>query len=169
MELNAFIPRMTASARRLQMLADCVSDEQARWKPNPDSWSILEVMHHLWDEEREDFRVFLDYTLHRPGETRPKIAPQEWVTERRYNEQELDLVVQGFMAARRSSLEWLRGLDSPNWEATYEAPWGTIRAGDIFAAWTAHDLLHTRQLVRLHWAYNMTMVEPYKVEYAGDW
>jgi DinB superfamily len=33
-----------------------VSDEQARWKPGRDRWSILEVINHFYDEEREDFK-----------------------------------------------------------------------------------------------------------------
>lgn len=169
MELDRFLSQMAANAQRIRALAEGVADAQARWKPDPDSWSILEVVSHLLDEEKEDFRVFLDYTLHRRGETRPKIAPGEWVTERKYNEQDPAATLQAFLAARESSLDWLRGLASPDWEVTYEAPWGTIRAGDIFAAWVAHDLLHLRQLVRLHWAHTARNVEPYKTEYAGDW
>lgn len=169
MELNRFISQMTANAQRLRALAEGVSAEQARWKPDRDSWSILEVVNHLRDEEQEDFRVLLDLALHRPNAPRPEIAPQAWVTERRYNERDLGESWQGFVGAREAALIWLQGLSAPDWEATYQAPWGPIRAGDIFAAWVAHDLLHMRQLVELHWAYTLRRVEPYKPDYAGDW
>ena len=169
MKLDLFISQMEANAQRLRTLAEGVSDEQARWKPDPESWSILEVVHHLRDEEKEDFRVFLDYTLHRPGDTRPKISPQSWVTERKYNEQDPGEALDGFLAARIESLVWLRGLTSPDWESVYKAPWGPIKAGDIFAAWVSHDILHIRQLVRLHWAYTAGLVKPYSSKYAGDW
>jgi len=66
-------------------------------------------------------------------------------------------------------LAWLRSLDSPDWEATYEAPWGPITAGDLLASWVAHDLLHMRQLVELHWHYKEEQVEPYSTRYAGEW
>jgi hypothetical protein len=33
----------------------------------------------------------------------------------------------------------------------------------------AHDLLHMRQLVELHWAYTMTKGDPYRTGYAGTW
>jgi hypothetical protein len=85
MELARFISLMADSAQRIRALADGVSEEQARWKPDQKSWSILEVVNHLLDEEHEDFRAFLDIALHRPDEPRPKIAPEAWVTERRYN------------------------------------------------------------------------------------
>jgi hypothetical protein len=49
------------------------------------------------------------------------------------------------------------------------APFGQISAGDMFASWVAHDLLHIRQLVELHWAYTTRQLQPYNVEYAGGW
>ncbi|MCB0058173.1 MAG: DinB family protein, partial [Caldilineaceae bacterium] len=62
---------MQRNAQRIAALVAGVPDEQARWKPDAESWSILEVVNHLLDEEREDFRVRIDYTLHRPGEKWP--------------------------------------------------------------------------------------------------
>jgi hypothetical protein len=168
LELERFISQMAQNAQRVRVLAEGVSEEQARWKPAPDSWSILEVVNHLLDEEQEDFRAFLDLALHRPEDPRPKIAPQAWVTERRYNERDPGGSLRAFLAAREASLAWLRGL-SLDWEVTYQAPWGPMRIGDICAAWVAHDLLHMRQLVELHWAYNQRQVQPYSTEYAGDW
>jgi hypothetical protein len=138
MELDHFIPKMADDAQKIRALAEGVSDEQARWKPDSDSWSILEVVNHLLDEEREDFRVLLDLALHRPDEPRTKIAPEAWVTERGYNERDLEESLRGFLAAREESLAWLRDLASPDWEAVYRAPWGPIRAGDVFASWVAH-------------------------------
>jgi hypothetical protein len=35
------------------------------------------------------------------------------------------------------------------------------------AAWLAHDLLHLRPLVELHWAYLVVRAGPYSVVYAG--
>lgn len=169
MDLESLIAQMDDSAQRVRALVEGVSDEQARWKPDPDTWSILEVVSHLLDEEKEDFRVFLDYALHHPGEPRPPIAPQAWVTERAYNQQDPGESLQGYLAARESSLAWLRTLSSPDWEAAYQAPWGPIKAGDIFASWVAHDLLHTRQLVELHWAWTTRQVQPYSTRYAGEW
>jgi hypothetical protein len=169
MELDRFLTQMADDAQRVRALVEGISDEQARWRPDPESWSILEVVNHLLDEEREDFRVLLDLALHRLDEERPRIDPGAWVTERGYNERDLEESLQGFLAAREESLAWLRGLSAPDWEAVYQAPWGPIRAGDVFAAWVAHDLLHMRQLVELHWAYTTCQLQPYEVEYAGEW
>ena len=151
------------------MLVDGIPDEQARWKQDPDTWSILEVVSHLYDEEREDFRVRLDIILHKPDQTWPPIDPAGWVKERRYNERDMEGSLEGFLAERRDSLEWLKALNSPNWDAAYETSFGKIRAGDMFASWVAHDQMHMRQLIELHRAHTLLIIDPYGSEYAGQW
>jgi hypothetical protein len=160
---------MADNAGRIQALVRGASEGQVRWKPDPESWSILEVVNHLWDEEREDFRVRIDYTLHRPGEPWPPIDPGGWVTARSYNDRDPKESLEGFLSAREASLAWLSELVTPNWETTYEAPWGPIAAGDLFASWVVHDLLHMRQLLELHWAYATAELAPFSGQYAGDW
>lgn len=50
-----------------------------------------------------------------------------------------------------------------------EAPWGSIRAGDIFAGWLVHDFLHMRQMLELHWAHFNQQRVPYATAYGGEW
>jgi hypothetical protein len=169
MNLDYFTAQMANNAETIRTLIQGVSDEQARWKPGPDCWSILEVINHLYDEEIQDFRTHLDIVLHHPSQPWPRIDPEGWVTERQYNQREIGESLDNFLNARKESLVWLRGLSSPNWEATYDAPFGQITAGDLFASWVAHDLLQIRQLVELHWAYATLLVSPHKVDYAGPW
>ena len=169
LNLNQIIDRMRPNADVIAALSRDVSDAQARWKPAADAWSLLEVVNHLYDEEREDFRTRIDYILHRPGEQAPPIDPEGWVTARAYNERDPRPSLDAFLRERDSSLEWLRGLQNANWDAEYRAPWGVLRAGDLLAAWLAHDHLHVRQLNELHYAYLAQQAAPYSVEYAGDW
>ena len=169
MDFDYCLKQMASDAQRICALAESIDHGQARWKPDPESLSILEVVCHLLDEERQDFRVRLDITLHRPDETWPGIDPAGWVTARNYNGQDLAASLQDFREEREASLAWLRSLDSPDWKATYEAPWGPITAGDLLASWVAHDLLHMRQLVELHWHYKEEQVEPHSTRYAGEW
>lgn len=46
MNLDYFTTPMTHNAQKISTLTQGVSDEQARWKPDPTSWSILEVINH---------------------------------------------------------------------------------------------------------------------------
>jgi hypothetical protein len=169
MDLDYCLKQLAGDVRRIRALAEGVEDEQARWRPDVESWSLLEVVCHLLDEERRDFRVRLDITLHRPDESWPGIDPAGWVTEYNYNEQDPAASLQSFLQERQASLAWLESLESPDWEATYEAPWGPMRAGDLLASWVAHDLLHMRQMVEVHWHYKEEQVAPYSTRYAGEW
>jgi hypothetical protein len=160
---------MAQHAEIVLQLTELVTPEQARWKSDAETWSILEIINHLYDEEREDFRAHLDAILHKPGDPWSGIRSFEWVTERRYNERDLETSVQNFLAERRDSLAWLESLDTPDWEASVPAPWGSdISAGDMFASWVIHDQWHIQQLVQARRNYVIAQVAPYDVEYAGE-
>ena len=170
MDVEYYTTRLSHNAETIQSLVRGVAQEQARWKPTPDEWSILEVINHLYDEEREDFRLRLDLTLHHPGQPWPGIDPEGWAVERRYNERELEASLKGFLEERERSVAWLAGLSSPDWGARYDHPQaGELSAGDLLASWLAHDFLHLRQLAQLHWQYIGLLAEPYTTRYAGAW
>jgi hypothetical protein len=111
----------------------------------------------------------VDYILHHPNQPWPPINPKGWVNERGYNQRNLLISTEDFLKERQISRAWLNGLVTPDWQSSVKVPFGQFSAGDIFAAWVAHDRLHLRQLVELHWANNIHAAEPYKVNYAGEW
>jgi hypothetical protein len=153
----------------IKTLVSGVTQAEAQSRPDDDSWSILEVICHLYDEEREDFRQRLDIILHHPDSVWPPIDPRGWVLARKYNHRDLIEMLNRFSAERTKSVEWLRSLSSPNWEAEITSPFGSMKAGDMLAAWVAHDTLHSRQLVELRHVRVIKLTAPYDVQYAGDW
>lgn len=162
--------RLQANAVIFQQLLVGVDDSQARWRPAPGKWSLLEVINHLADEERDDFRRRLDLVLHHPGEIWPRIDPPVWAEERRYNSRELDVSLRDFLAARKHSVEWLRGLTTFDENAAYPHPaLGRLTAGMLLHSWLAHDLLHIRQMTRLHYEYLQKAAGAEAVAYAGSW
>jgi hypothetical protein len=169
MNIDFFITRFTANLTTIESIVAHVSDEQSRWKPAPEKWSILEVVNHLYDEEREDFRARLDLLLHHPGEPWPPADPSAWPVERKYNERELNESIERWVRERKASLAWLKEQSSADWSASYQHPRGVLRAGDLLASWLAHDFLHIRQLARLQWEYLSHTAAPYETDYAGAW
>lgn len=168
MQLEYFQKQFTRNATTIRCLVEGVSAEQARWRPAPDEWSILEVINHLHDEEREDFRLRLNLLLHFPNQAWPEIDPPGWAIERAYNDRDLAASLDSFLRARRESLVWLVALVEPDWTVTTEHPeLGTMSAADLLAAWLAHDFLHLRQLADLRVAYLAYTVQPHSVAYAG--
>jgi len=169
MEFNTLFHELQNSTEMIRALLLGNTQDEVRIKPNPESWSILEVICHLYDLEREDFREHLDFILHRQNEEYHVIDPQSWVTERKYNEQNFDEMQEKFFAERKKSLEWLIRLPDTNWETTYTSQYGSVSAGEMFACWVAHDNLHIRQLVELRRVKIENITKPYNIEYAGDW
>ncbi len=177
MEFKTLYQELQNSTEMIRALSAGVTQEEARFKPNADTWSILEVICHLYDAEREDFREHLDFiistslnaSLHRQNEEWHTIDPEGWVTQRKYNQQGFAEKWAEFFAEREESLEWLKGLANANWEITYTSPFGALKAGDMLSSWVAHDNLHVRQLVELRRARIENLTKPYKIGYAGDW
>ena len=169
MFLPLMLIRLQAGADSISVLATGVEDGQARWKPESNQWSILEVVNHLADKEVEDFRARLDFTLNRPYESWPPINPEEWLEERSYNSRSLDKSLDRFLTRRRESLAFLQELESPDWTVAYEHPrLGAITAGDLLTSWVAHDYRHIGQLTRLHREFLVSEVSSHSLRYAED-
>src|SRR5687767_6516581 len=169
MQFEALYQELENSTEMIRALLSGVTQAEARIKPNAESWSILEVVCHLYDEECEDFREHLDFILHRQNEEWHRIDPQGWVIERKYNEQNFVEMQEKFFAERARSLEWLRRISESNWEIRHTSQYGSMKAGDMLASWVAHDNLHIRQLVELRRLGIESIAQPYEIEYAGEW
>ena len=131
-----------------------ISDEEALWKQQSDKWSLLEIVCHLYDEEREDFRARTQQVLEMPNEILPSINPAAWVQERAYIQQNYTDSLDKFLKEREQSIEWLESLLEPKWENTYHhATLGEMSAKLFLSNWLAHDYLHTQQILRLKFDY----------------
>ncbi len=134
------IDRLAENIAVFDSLLAKLPEQQVRWKPAPEKWSVLEVVNHLLDEEREDFRYRLRSVLENPRKVWPPISPEEWVLERGYAQRDYKSSVENFLLERGKSIRWLRGLSAPNWQASYRhRRLGPMSAEMILANWLAHD------------------------------
>jgi hypothetical protein len=162
------IAHLRVNAEIFKLLFQGLTVEQARWKPDKDRWSLLEVINHLYDEERQDFRQRLALTLFKPEKDWPPIDPEGWLTQRGYNERNPTQCLQDLQTERQQSLDWLESLNNPDWQATHtHRPVGTLSAEQILANWLAHDLFHIRQANDLHFAWLNRLVSPVSLRYSG--
>lgn len=169
MKTEYIINRLEQNAAILEALLKGVSKEEYLWKPMPGKWCMLEVVCHLCDEEREDFRARVKHILYTPGDEMKPIHPVEWVTERDYAGQDFDNKVREFLTERSSSITWLRTLADVPWDTTYHHPkLGAISAVMILANWLAHDYLHVRQITGLKYGY-LSAMSGQDLLYAGSW
>ena len=168
MDIHFFIEQMKLNLNAILKHYEALDDDFLHWKQFENKWSLLEILNHLCDEERADFRLRLDYTLNRPGETWPIWQPLKLVEERNYNQLAFDTSLTDFTDERKKSIQWLQELGEINWEADYIHPEiGRMTAGDLMAAWLAHDYLHLRQIANTKLEYLRQLAQPYSLRYAG--
>ena len=171
MNSEKLIHALERFATVLPAVVNGIDGDDARWKPPDGGWSILEIVMHLADEEASDFRPRLERTLAEPQQEWDPIDPEGWAISRRYNEGRLDEAVQRFVQARQESMARLRGLGKQlEWSRAHEHPrLGTLRAGDLLTSWTAHDILHLRQISKRLYQLIERDAEGFSIAYAGSW
>ncbi len=173
-DLELIIERMAGFPAVLRAVATCVSADDARWKPGPEHWSILEICCHMLDEEREDFRLRLRSTLDDPARPWAPLDLTDVATLRGYGSRDLARTLSEFEVERAGSIEWLRSMlvpgRMPDWSIAYVHPKvGPVPAGDLMASWAAHDALHLRQISRRLYQLAARDTPGANTEYAGAW
>jgi hypothetical protein len=134
----------------------------------PVKWNILEIVCHLYDEEREDFRSRIKHVLEYPRIPLTPIDPQGWVKDRKYMERNFNTVCTAFFKERVKSVEWLRSLRYASWNNVYMHPTlGNLTPWQLLHAWLAHDYLHIRQITFNK--YNYLRSFSVNLGYAGSW
>ena len=168
MEAAAIVNELARNRTVFGELLRSRSEAAQRWRPAPAKWSRLEIVCHLYDEEREDFRARVEHTLATPELPAPAIDPEGWVIARNYAGADYAAKVAAFLHEREASVAWLQSLDSPRWDRTYRHPaLGSVSARMFLSNWLAHDYLHIRQLVRYDYQV-LKHASKEDLTYAGD-
>jgi hypothetical protein len=169
MNHNKIIQELTRNKLVFNELLTGLTDEEFLWKQNPEKWCLLEIICHLYDEEREDFRTRTKQVLESPELLLPKIDPVGWVIERKYLQQNFSEKLKDFLSEREQSVKWLQSLKNPKWENAYNHPkLGKMTAKLILANWLAHDYLHIRQITKLKYDHLKSKSDA-DLSYAGNW
>jgi hypothetical protein len=125
-----------------------LSDQDARWKPAPDRFSVAEVLAHLSHSERHCYRMRLDRFM---NEERPQFESDDAsMYLDLYRDADPAHEFEDFAEQRQDNLELLRGLpvEAAGRLALHRAA-GEITLGEMLHEWTLHDLGHIRQVAEL--------------------
>src|SRR5215467_3419645 len=132
----------------LRGLMSEVSDDDARWKPAPDRFSIAEVLAHLSHSEGHCYRARLDRFL---AEDYPEFEPDDAQFHLDlYRDADPEDAFDHFEDQRESNVEFLRTLpeDAGSRRALHKAV-GEITLSQMLHEWALHDLGHVRQVAEL--------------------
>lgn len=139
---------LEATPAILRGLMSEISEEDARWKPAEDRFSIAEVLSHLSHSEGHCYRARVDLFL---SEQRPEFEPddaQMYLEVYRNADPEEDFG--HFEDQREANIELLRGLpaEAGKRKALHSAA-GEITLSHMLHEWALHDLGHIRQIAEL--------------------
>lgn len=171
MDQDLIIQKLESNSTLYKSLLENISIEQSTWKPNPNKWSILGIVNHILDEEKWDFKQRMEFALEIQQRDWKRIEPIKWAEEERYNSGDLSKTLTELLGERKSSIEWLKGLDSPDWKSLDNYP-GThvLTAEQSLANWLAHDYLHIRQINKMNWLFLSNQIaKGTDLNYAGEW
>ncbi len=143
--------------------------EEYIWKPATDKWCLLQIVCHLRDEEKEDFRARTKHALETPAQPLPPTDPEGWVISRKYDQDNYGKTLAKFLRERKRSVKWLQSLSGPNLESAYVHPkYGEMTVKMFMTNWLAHDYLHIRQIIKLKYDY-LKIQTGEELNYAGNW
>lgn len=168
-DLSFYINQLQTNVLTIQSTLSHLPNTQLIWRPAPEIWSLLEVICHLRDEEKEDFRARLQSVLENPLKEFSSIDPIKWVKDRNYSLSNFQEALKAFVNERNNSIQYLQSLKNPHWENAYLHPkLGPMSAKFILANWLAHDYLHIKQITKLKYDY-LKEFSKENLSYAGDW
>jgi hypothetical protein len=139
---------LEATPAILRGLMSEVSEEDARWKPAPDRFSIAEVLAHLSHSEGHCYRTRVDRFL---AEEMPEFEPDDaQMYLDLYRNADPEKEFGHFEDRRRTNVELLRGLPAAagNRKALHREA-GEITLSHMLHEWALHDLGHIRQVAEL--------------------
>jgi hypothetical protein len=139
---------LEATPAILRALMKEISEEDARWKPADDRFSIAEVLSHLSHGEGHCYRARLDRFL---TEEMPEFEPDDaQVHLELYKNADPKEELANLEKQREANIELLKGLPAETGErkATHTTA-GRITLSQMLHEWALHDIGHIRQIAEL--------------------
>ena len=169
MEHSHQIAELSRNQAVFKELLHGITEEKYRWRWQKDKWNLLEIVCHLYDEEREDFKARTKSVLENPEAPLTAFNPVLWVKDRNYAQKDYYQMLAAFLNERQASIDWLNSLTNPKWENAFIHPKkGPLSAAFFLSNWVVHDYLHIRQILNLEYKY-IQETTGHMLDYAGNW
>src|SRR5499427_9695382 len=122
----------------LRGLMTDLAEEDARWKPAPERFSVAEVLAHLSHSEGHCYRMRLDRFM---AETRPEFEPDDaQMYLHLYRDADPEVAFDHFEDQRETNIEFLRDLpDGAGDRVALHREFGEITLAQMLKEWALHD------------------------------
>lgn len=125
-----------------------LTEQDARWKPAPDRFSVAEVLAHLSHSEGHCYRMRLNRFM---TEGRPEFEPDDaQMYLDLYRDADPEDAFNQLEEQRENNLKFLRDLPAGAGERiALHREYGEITLAQMLNEWALHDLGHIRQIAEL--------------------
>jgi hypothetical protein len=139
----------TATAKKLDRLIKGVSTAKLRERPEPDKWSVSEILAHLADTEIVlGFRI--RQILGAPGTPIAAVDQDSWVTSGHYEKRDPRKSVEQFHVVREANLALLTSLTPQQWKHFgVHSECGQETIEHVVRMYAGHDINHVQQIERI--------------------
>jgi hypothetical protein len=141
-----FLDLQAAAPEKLAALIDGLSVEELARRPEPEKWSIQELVAHLADDELVGgYRLRM--ILSSPGTAIQAFDQDVWARTGRYDRTDVCLSLEIFRVLRQANLALLRSLRTEEWDLFgVHAERGVESIRDIAMYFAGHDINHFQQI-----------------------
>ncbi len=137
---------LRATPTILRLITEALTPEEARWKPAPKRWSVLEVLGHLAHVELHGFRGRVERIVTEDNPLLPSYDPDSFT----YQVPSLAEGLAAFDRERALSLGLLDTLPaSALTRGGVHSSLGPLTVTNLLNEWPLHDLGHIRQVAEL--------------------
>jgi phosphoglycolate phosphatase-like HAD superfamily hydrolase len=146
---DVILARMRADLAALTALAGGLAATRWRNRPEPASWSPVEIVCHLRDVEREVNAPRYRSLINQSDVFVPAADPDRWAAERGYIGQDGQSALSDFCRARLENIQLLEATDPAVWSrSALHALLGPTDLAELASFAADHDTLHLDQLRR---------------------
>ena len=142
MDRDLVVANLEAAPGLLRRLAEDVSPTQAIRPPTPEEWSVVDVVRHLVEGDRDTFLPRLRRML---AEDRPVFPSRDRGAPA--DRSDLATLLGAFESARGEVMKILKGLEPPEWAREGVSPSrGAVTVEAYTATMADHDTEHLQQI-----------------------
>lgn len=149
-ELEELTRRLKDTPDEMTRLSSGLSEDELRWKPADNAFSVLENVCHLRDIEAEAYSPRIERLLCEDDPVLADVDGGRLALERDYNRQELEDALERFIMARADNLRLLREATQEQFSrsGTFEGQ-GRIDLAKLVAMMVEHDKAHIAEMTEL--------------------
>lgn len=147
---SAIVATMKSVPAVLKEVLSALPEEDWRLSPFEEEWSLVEIISHIRDVEREVNMPRIKAFLSKENPFITAGDTDAWAVERDYAQQDGNAALCDFLAARNETLSALRALKEEDWlRSGRHAIFGPITLEEQLGFMAQHDRNHIRQIFEI--------------------